>query len=132
MSPQPSGTSGTGESQRPYQLTLHEMHKTKIFLAASILLAVSISSASGQAAGEKALSPIRAQDQAALIHLVNDYLRFQQSQQWGKLYDILSTTYTRGEPRDNFIERLQSASIAGQYTTILDFSLKRTFKRTFQ
>jgi hypothetical protein len=49
------------------------------------------------------------------------------SKQWGNVYDILSPTYTRGEPRDNFIERLQSASIAGQYTAILDFSLKRTF-----
>lgn len=100
----------------------------KLFLTSGIFLALSIISASGQVAvRDKALSPVRPEDQAALIQLVNDYLRLQQSQHWGNLYDILSTTYTRGEPRDNFIERLQSASMARQYTVILDFSLKRTF-----
>jgi hypothetical protein len=113
---------------KTYPLTFMRCTTTKLLLAASLLLTVSTSSASGQVAtGEKALSPVRPEDQAALIHLVNDYLRFQQSQHWGNLYDILSTTYTRGEPRYNFIERLQSASIARQYMVILDFSLKRTF-----
>ena len=84
--------------------------------------------ASGQVSEtQKALAAVKENYRAPLTQLVNDFLRSQESQQWGHLYDILSPTYTRGQSRDDYIRERRSLTSSGRTMFILDFTLRRMY-----
>ena len=76
------------------------MHKhCSLLLALSLLAFFSVTGSAQTAPTDKSLEALRDHDRAPVTQLVNDFLQYQRSQQWGLLYDLFSSTYIRLEMR---------------------------------
>jgi hypothetical protein len=106
------------------------MHKhCSLLLALSLLAFFSVTGSAQIAPTDKSLAALRDHDRAPVTQLVNDFLQYQRSQQWGLLYDLFSSTYIRLEMRSakriDYVEKRQALTAEGRTTYIVDFTLRR-------
>lgn len=73
----------------------------------------------------KAFAPVDEAHRAPLTDLLNRLVEYERTQQWDKLYDILSAEYRRGRSKDEFVR--DTSSLSYERIQIHDLTLKRTY-----
>src|SRR5437868_12306732 len=101
------------------------MHKYRSLLLSVLLVSFAATTASAQIAeADKSLVTLRDPDRVPVTQLVNDFVRYQRSQQWDLLYDLFSSIYVRSMTRTEYVDKRQTLTTAGRTMFMLDFDLK--------
>lgn len=101
----------------------------RLIIATSILLIMSpgLHAFALEDEWQRALSPVEVSHRAALRDLLSRAIEYQQTQQWEKFYDLLSTSYRDGKSRDDYVSERRSLAASGKIIFLLDFIPRHTY-----
>jgi hypothetical protein len=80
--------------------------------------------AGGQSEGEDAFLSVPETQRTQLIERLHLLVEYQSQQQWGKLYDLLSVTFTEEKSKEDFIRTFERWYDQGLGVNLVDFTAK--------